>query len=191
MLLALATSLSATQGWFTLSYSRLEQEFVEQAYLLATKRGWAYENIDQKEAQKAYAEASSISSKNYTKSATWAKQARQMTTDPTLLLEIDQAVSKTASLSKSRQAIMHYFDDLGDEFALILPARYVRAVPFTRPKKSKNGATLMMGVPTIHHYTARQLRQLDDETNDLLVTLDDLGFRLTQDFYRFLRQEKG
>jgi hypothetical protein len=114
-------------GYFTLSYSRLEQEFINQACGLATTRGHILRGRDEEAEYQAYGQAQSIDGSGFKKAAAWAKQARQMTTDPALLLEINRLLSDAADLSALRQSITHYFGFMGDQHALIRPASYVQA----------------------------------------------------------------
>jgi len=129
-------------GYFTLSYSMLEQEFVKQAYLLASARGHAYMGLDTKAEHEAYRQASSVSGSDFKKAAAWAKQARQMSRDPGLLREIDRIVSETAGLSTARQTITHHFAFLGERFDLIWPAEYIQAYQWVKADWGSRGITL-------------------------------------------------
>lgn len=178
-------------GYFTLSYSKLEQEFVEQACLLATARGHAYMGLDTKAEHESYRQASSISGSDFKKAATWAKQARQMTNDPELLHEIDMIVSETAVLSNYRQTIIHNFGFLGEQHDIIWPAQYVQAYQLVKADWGEEYREFKIKIPVIHRYTYSKLKQLDAQTMRLIGRLDDLRLCLVKDFYRFVREEKS
>ena len=177
-------------GYFTLNYSKLEQEFVEQAYILATKRGWALSELDKKAEHEAYKQASSISGSDFKKAATWAKQARQMTVDPALLLEVDRIVTEASRLSTVRQTIMHNFGFFGDQFALTRPATYLQAYQYVKADWGKKYSEFKLKTPIIHRYTYHHLKHLDAETSNLTNRIHKLGRLLTQDFHRFTSEEK-
>ena len=69
--------LALAVGYFTLGYSSLEQEFVEQAGGLAISRGHTYSTLDKQAEYEAYAQAQSIEGSEYKKAKLWAKHARQ------------------------------------------------------------------------------------------------------------------
>jgi hypothetical protein len=171
-------------GYFTLSYSRLEQEFIAQACNLANTRGQILHGQDKEARYEAFRQANSIDASGFKKPAAWAKQARQMTTDATLLLEIDRLVSDAADLSALRQSIIHYFGFMGDEHALIRPASYVQAYQYIKADWGKEYEYFKPKMPIMHRYTYRDLKELDAFTISLVDQLYDLRHRLAKDFYR-------
>jgi hypothetical protein len=147
-------------GYFTLSYSTLEQEFINQACGLATTRGHILRGRDEEAEYDAYGQAQSIDGSRFKKTTAWAKQARQMTTDPALLLEIDRLLSNAADLSALRQAIIHNFRFMGDQHTLIWPPSYLQACQYIKADWGKNYQNFKPKMPIIHRYTYRDLKEL-------------------------------
>jgi hypothetical protein len=178
-------------GYFTLSYSRLEQEFIAQACGLAITRGHILHGRDQEGEYEAYGQASSIDGSGFKKASAWAKQARQMTTDPALLLEIDKLLSNASDLSGLRQSIIHNFRLMGDQHALIWPPSYVQACQYIKADWGKEYQSFKPKMPIIHRYTYRDLKELDAFTISLIEQLKDLRRRLAKDFYRSTRKKES
>jgi hypothetical protein len=171
-------------GYFTLSYSRLEQEFIAQACGLANTRGQILHGRDKEAEYEAYRQAQSIDASGFKKTAAWAKQARQMTTDAALLSEIDRLVSDVADLSALRQSIIHNFRFMGDQHTLIRPPSYVQAYQYIKADWGKKYENFKPKMPIMHRYTYRDLKELDAFTTSLIDQLQDLRRRLAKDFYR-------
>ena len=176
-------------GYFTLSFSRLEQTFITEASMLATSRADTYSKFDKEAELAAWKDVFSISGNERKKAALWAKEARKMSNDEKSNKEIDQIVSEAADLSSSRQAIVHYFAFLGEEFDLFSPARYVQAVRFIKidPKRHANLKTDT--IPLQEKYTYDDLKELDQATMQLVHKIHELRFQLAQEFYRFASQK--
>src|ERR1700730_7500965 len=137
-------------GYFTLSYSTLEQEFITQACGLAITRGHILHGRDKEAEYEAYRQAQSIDASGFKKTAAWAKQARQMTTDAALLLEIDRLVSDATDLSVLRQSIIHNFRFMGDQHTLIRPPSYVQAYQYIKADWGKEYENFKPKMPIMH-----------------------------------------
>ncbi len=187
--------LALAVGYFTLSYSKLEQAFIHEAYGLAVARLNAFTGINRGAESEAAYEAQSLRMGDFRKAKAWARQARKMSDDPSDLREIERIIERASRLSLARQAITHYFDFLGDQFDLLTPAYYLQAYQWIKAADWGNGfadQSKTLKKPIIVRFTYHDLKKLNSEVRDLEVFNQGRRFQTEEKgFYRSIRQKTG